>query len=355
MKISKGRQRPRKPKFTSIDLFSGCGGLSTGLRRAGFRIILAVDVDPLATACYRMNHKRTHLWQRNISSVTGKEIRKTLGLVPGALDLLAGCPPCQGFSSIRTLNGARNVGDPRNDLVTEFSRLAIELKPKAILMENVPGLELDARFDALLARLHRNGYKTNWGILDASNYGVPQRRRRLILLAGLDGQIELPKPATKRKSVLQALGNLPQAGLSGDPAHDHLERRNEKVAALIRRIPKDGGSRTDLPDAEQLECHKRTRGFNDVYGRMRWNDISPTITSGFVNPSKGRFIHPTHDRTITLREGALLQSFPKNYRFPVEYGKFPVAALIGNAVPPLFATAQARSIRNFLESISLME
>jgi DNA (cytosine-5)-methyltransferase 1 len=339
-----------RPKLRAVDLFSGCGGLTTGLRGAGFDVLLAVDNDPLAIKCYRLNHRKTTLWHRDIKTVSGEEILSTFSLKPGELDLLAGCPPCQGFSSLRTLNGSRRVVDVRNDLISDFGRLALELRPKTVLMENVPGLGNDLRLKVLANRLRRSGYKVRWKTLNAADYGVPQRRRRLILLAALDGHIDFPEPESSPTFFVDVLGDIPKAGQSGDPAHDHSENRSDKVKLIISKIPKDGGSRSDLEDSEQLQCHKRTRGFFDVYGRMRLKEVAPTITSGFLNPSKGRFLHPTENRTITVREGAILQSFPPRYRFPMKKGKYPVAALIGNAVPPVFAAAQARSIRLFLES-----
>lgn len=330
-------------------MFGGCGGLSVGLSSAGFRVSLAVDIDPLAVSAYRMNHRRTRLWRSDIYDVDGQEILKTLKLTAGKLDLLAGCPPCQGFSTVRTLNGGRRVRDSRNDLVGEFGRLVVEVRPKAVLMENVPGLARDARFTNLTNRLRRHGYKVRWGILDAADYGVPQRRKRLILFAGRAGAIPFPEPVPQRQSVREAIGDLPPAGTSEDPAHDHSEKRSERISALISRIPHDGGSRRELGVSSQLPCHRRIEGFHDIYGRMAWDTVAPTITSGFVNPSKGRFLHPVEDRTVTVREAALLQTFPPTYRLPMERGKYPVARLIGNAVPPLFARAQAECILKHLE------
>lgn len=339
-----------RPRLKAIDLFSGCGGLTTGLKTTGFDVLLAVDIDPLAVQCYRLNHRKTTLWHRDIRTVSGEEILRAFSLELEELDLLAGCPPCQGFSSLRTLNGSRQVGDSRNDLISDFGRLAVELRPKTVLMENVPGLENDLRLRGLANRLRRNGYKVRWKTLNAADYGVPQRRRRLILLAALDGHIDFPEPELFPTLFIDVLGDMPIAGRSGDLAHDHSESRSDKVKTMISKIPKDGGSRRDLGDSEQLQCHRRTCGFHDVYGRMRLKDVAPTITSGFLNPSKGRFLHPTENRTITVREGAILQSFPPGYKFPMKAGKYPVATLIGNAVPPAFAAAQAMSIRRFLEA-----
>ena len=160
------------------------------------------------------------------------------------------------------------------------------------------------------------GYLGDQNVINAAEYGVPQRRRRLIYLAGLGTRIPFAEPVPDTVTVRDAIGGLPRAGESGDPIHDMLERRTPRVMQLIRRIPKDGGSRTDLPEEDQLECHKRCNGFKDVYGRMAWSQVSPTITSGCFNPSKGRFLHPEEDRAITMREASLLQGFPRQYKFP---------------------------------------
>lgn len=152
------------------------------------------------------------------------------------------------------------------------------------------------------------------------------------------------------KTVKEAIGGLPEAGQSGDPMHDMPENRTPKVQEIIRLIPKDGGSRKDLPEEFQLECHKRCNGFKDVYGRLAWNNVAPTITGGCFNPSKGRFLHPEEDRAITMREAALLQSFPHRYKFPVTDSKSAVALMIGNALPPPFIAAHGRSIKRVLRN-----
>ncbi len=333
-----------------MDLFAGCGGLTQGLTSAGFRVRLAIEVDHFAATCYRANQAHVELWERDITEVTSEEILSHFRWTRGSLPLLAGCPPCQGFSALRTLNGGRSVYDSRNDLVKEFSRLALELQPQAILMENVPGLANDARFECLVANLRSAGYVVQWAVLDAADYSVPQRRRRLILTAGAGFNVSFPTASRKRISVRWALEKLPSAGDSGDPAHDHGERRSTRIRRRIKRTPLDGGSRTDLGHKHQLACHRKCGGFKDVYGRMSWDDVAPTITSGFVNPSKGRFLHPLEHRSITVREGAILQTFPSYYRFPMSKGKFRVAGLIGNAVPPEFACLQGRAIRRDLAS-----
>jgi DNA (cytosine-5)-methyltransferase 1 len=223
------------------------------------------------------------------------------------------------------------------------------LLPKAVMMENVPGLFKHWSFRKLRSGLRRLGYHVHWEITDVQLFGVPQRRRRLILLAGFGFDISLAPQEPTRRTVRSAIGDQPAAGTSGDALHDYPERRSEKVMRMIRDIPKDGGSRSDLPTERQLACHKRRDGFYDIYGRMAWEDVSPTITSGCFNPSKGRFLHPEHDRAITLREAALLQTFPRNYHFDLSLGKEAAAAMIGNALPPEFIRRQALQILEALE------
>ena len=266
------------------------------------------------------------------------------------MDLLAGCPPCQGFSTLRTLNGSVRIEDPRNDLLLEFQRFVEVLRPRAVMMENVPGVADDERFSCFSKKLDRLGYVGEHRILDAADYGVPQRRRRLIYLAGYGIAIPFASKAPKLMTVKDVLRDLSKAGESGDRLHDMPERRSSKVMRIIRCIPKDGGSRTDLPEELQLECHRRCNGFRDVYGRMAWNNVAPTITSGCSNPSKGRFLHPEDHRAITMREAALLQGFPGKYKFAPEICKEDLAAMIGNALPPSFIAAHSRSIRRVLRS-----
>lgn len=338
----------RKP--TAVDLFAGCGGLTEGLRQAGFRVLGAVEIDVLAAKSYRMNHRRVQLWADDIRAVPVSEMLSVLQLAKGELDLLAGCPPCQGFSSLRTLNGKRTVRDRRNSLTNEFLRFVRGLSPRAIMLENVPGLAGRRRFREFAAVLKDMGYVVNWAVLDAARYGVPQRRRRLILLAALEAKVEFAAAAPKEATVRHALRMLATAGQTDDPLHRIMGPRSERITDLIKLIPKDGGSRSDLPERLWLECHKKCAGFSDVYGRMRWNAVAPTITGGCLNPSKGRFLHPVQDRAITAREAALLQSFPMGYRFAIDRGMYAVADMIGNAMPPEFIRRHALQVRESLKN-----
>lgn len=338
--------------LTAIDLFSGAGGLSAGLKKAGFRVIAGVEIDEVAASSYKMNHRKHILYREDIKKLDPKKVLKDIGLKPGELDLLAGCPPCQGFSTLRTRNKSASVNDSRNRLIHEFLRFVEVMKPKTIMMENVPGLAKGTRIKRFKNRLVKLGYifdDNSIKIKDVSDYGVPQRRRRMILQVSKLGIIGEPKKVKQKKTVYDAIRMLERPGKTGDALHDYPELRSSQVIELIKLIPKNGGSRKDLPKEYWLPCHIRyPDGYRDVYGRMSWNDVAPTITGGCVNPSKGRFLHPSQNRAITLREAALLQTFPPNYKFSLEKGKDSVALMIGNALPPEFIRRHALMIKKHL-------
>ena len=337
-----------KPK--AIDLFSGCGGLTLGLTQAGFRVVGAIEIDPLAVETYKVNHRRVVIWEKDILKISAAEVMRRLGIKRGQLDLLAGCPPCQGFSTMTTLNG-RIGQDKQNDLVFEFLRFVRAIRPKAVMLENVPKLAKNRRFKKLRIELQKLGYKINCSVLNAANYGVPQRRRRLILLAGRGAKIPFGLPTRRKRTVKEAFAKLGRMAKM-DPLHNLPENRSCKVKNFIREIPHDGGSRLDLGKKRQLRCHKTCDGFKDVYGRMSWDDVSPTITGGCFNPSKGRFLHPIKNRAITLREAALLQTFPADYFFSIQRGKCSAAQMIGNALPPEFIRRHGIKIARFVRNPS---
>lgn len=333
----------------AVDVFAGCGGLTTGLRKAGFSVVGAVELDAAACQVYRLNHPETQLWETDVVSLSVNTVLNDLGLRKGELDLLAGCPPCQGFSTVRTLNGNKKIFDDRNDLIFDFLRLVKGLLPKTVMMENVPGLANDDRIFRFQRSLRGLGYSVQFKVLDVAEFAVPQRRHRVVLLAGRSGPIDFAKPAKERRTVRQAIGHLPRAGSSGDAIHDLPENRMQRIKKLIAKVPKDGGSRADLPKEFRLKCHEKCDGFKDIYGRMAWDDVAPTLTTGCFNPSKGRFLHPNENRTITMREAAILQSFPRWYRFPAMLGKVALATQIGNAIPPEFVRRHALEVRKYLE------
>lgn len=344
-RTSKNNAKP----LQAIDLFSGCGGLSLGLKEAGFVVTAAVEIDRKAQETYRLNHPKVRLYSQDIRELDPADVLREANMKPGELDLLAGCPPCQGFSRLRTKNQRTSVKDERNNLVADFLRFVEVMKPKTIMLENVPALAKDNRFLKMRRELHALGYETEVHILDAADYAVPQRRKRLIMLASNVHTPLIADKASVRITVREALDGLGSPKSTHDALHALGENRSKEVRELIALIPKNGGSRTDLPEKYQLECHKRSNGFRDVYGRMSWDQVAPTITSGCHNPSKGRFLHPSQNRTITLREAAILQGFPREYRFKVDHGKESIALMIGNALPPPFITAHARALRKGLE------
>lgn len=343
--------RPRKARdFLAVDLFSGCGGLTTGLKRAGFFVVAALDNHRLSVETYKANHAGVHVWRRDIKRFSAAHMRRELRLRRGRLDLLAGCPPCQAFSSMRTLNGKHTLRDADKDLLFQFLRFIKAFRPKAVMIENVPGLAGDKRVVRFCAALARLGYQSEVRVLDAAEYGVPQRRRRMILMASRVAPIRFGRRSQAKSTVRDAIAKLSNAGKSGDPLHDFPEKRTTEMQERILSTPRDGGSRTAWPRRLCLRCHEDCNGFKDVYGRMSWDDVAPTITTGCFNPSKGRFLHPRHHRAITMREAALLQGFPKRYKFPKADSKIAVAGMIGNALPPPFIAAHARRIRTTLFS-----
>ena len=338
-------------KYNAIDLFSGCGGLSEGLRSAGFEVVAAFDNDADSVATYRLNHPKAVVFEDDIRNVDPAEIKKIIGDEP--LHLLAGCPPCQGFSSVRRLNRKRSVRDDRNGLVLEYLRFVKALKPLTIMMENVPGLINYVLFKRVVKELEEMGYHPKTKIVSIQEYGVPQRRKRLVMVGSLLGELDTAKPTGEKVTVRDMIGHLESVTKTKDQVHKIVASHRPEVMERIKATPKNGGSRTDVPQFE-LKCHKKEGvGFNDVYGRLRWDDYSSTITGGCLNPSKGRFLHPQQNRTITAREAALLQTFPPNYKFPEGISKTSISLLIGNALPPKFSRIQSSNIFKHLQAAGI--
>jgi DNA (cytosine-5)-methyltransferase 1 len=334
--------------YIALDIFSGCGGLTEGLKQAGFSVIGGLEIDHKASQTYRINHPEVELIEGDIRDIAIGDIQRRWSLEKGELDLLAGCPPCQGFSTLRTKNG-KTSRDIRNSLIENFTQLVKGLSPKAVMLENVPGLQKHYRFKSFISTLKKEGYKLVYGVLNVADYGVAQRRNRLILLACKKSEPAFAEKLGKRLTVADIIGDMSIITKDSDDIHAIPERRSNKVKNIIKAIPKNGGSRKDLPDHLVLKCHLQFSGFSDVYGRMRWEDQSPTITSGCHNPSKGRFLHPEADRAITLREASMLQGFPRDYKFLKSHGKESLGLMIGNALPPPFIKSHAREIIKVLD------
>lgn len=351
-------KRPRE-RPTAIDLFSGCGGLSLGLEQAGFSVVGAVEVDALAAATYEANHTAKVL-KRDVRKVTSEELRK---LSPtGRVDLLAGCAPCQGFCS---LTSKQDRDDPRNELLLEMGRLIGGLMPTAIFMENVPGLLTRGKkiFEMFLAHLDTLGYQYEHRIVQMADYGVPQYRRRLVLLAGKQFKVPFPAPGYARAPKTKKLKpwRTLRDAIYGEPAplrFDEVAKTDGPSAAnwhVVRalqpqtrarlRVAIPGNTWRSVDEALRPNCHRgEYTGFTNVYQRMVWDRISPTITSGCTTPAKGRFGHPDRRRTtISVREAALIQTFPRGYEFSTNQIDA-VCEMIGNAVPPRFAAAVGRRL-----------
>jgi DNA (cytosine-5)-methyltransferase 1 len=345
-----------KNKVTAVDLFCGAGGLTKGLEKSGIQVNLGVDIDPACEYPYSTNNSGVFL-EQSVTTLSGNDIQDFFK--KGSIKLLAGCAPCQTFSSY---NRKSNSSDERWWLLLEFSRLIKETHPELITMENVPGLIKRDIFDTFKNNLINLGYMVDYKVINCSKYGLPQNRRRLVLLASKIGTIRLlePKEFTKKtyKTVKDAIGNLEQikAGdyLSTDPLH--------KSAALselnLKRIKasKPGGTWRDWPEYLIADCHKKQSGksYPSVYGRMKWETQSPAITTQFMGFGNGRFGHPEQNRGLSLREGAILQGFPNNYKF-IKKGETPINSvigrLVGNAVPVTLGCLIGKSIMKHVERI----
>ena len=340
---------------TAIDLFAGAGGATQGLKDAGFRVLAAVEYDADAAATFEANHPDVYMLPEDIRDVSPAVLRDYLNLARSDLSLLTACPPCQGFSTL----GSSGSDDERNDLVAEVWRFTREFKPAAVMVENVPGLKRDARWLALQRRLRGAGYSVRPWVVDAAKFGVPQRRRRLVAIAVRQPRAEFKEdlrdmlPPSFDLTAPHASEVIAQAGSIAKSRDEWHRARTPKRVVLerIRAIPA-GGNHYDLPEALQLACHRRLRqqgrrAATGPYGRIALDGPAPTMTTRCTTISCGRFVHPTEDRGISLREAALLQTFPPRYEFSGTYES--MERQIGNAVPVRLAHALGLAVRAILE------
>ncbi len=341
---------PTLPIVEGIDLFCGAGGLSCGLSAEGVRVVAGIDVDSACKYPYEANHTDANFLLRDITTVTGQELNALWS--PGALRLLAGCAPCQPFSSYAN---TATVDKAKWRLLQEFARLVDECQPDLVTMENVPRLQEAAPFKTFLRALRRGGYKTAYGVMNSAHFGVAQQRKRLVLVASRLGPVSMPEPThadpEKWVTVRQAIGHLVKL-TDGQASNKDPLHAASKLSELNRqriRASKPGGTWRDWPIDLVAECHKRESGKHSagVYGRMEWDKPAPTMTTLCNGYGNGRFGHPEQHRAITLREAAIFQSFPEDYRFVPEGGAMSVksvARLIGNAVPPKLGEAVALAL-----------
>lgn len=344
-------------RYTCIDSFSGAGGLGLGLQRAGLDILLSFDIDSKCIDTIRSNPVYFHHPAEiaDISNMLNGELLKLCYLKRGELFLLAGGPPCQGFSIQRR---GEDV-DVRNELVPKYGQLIDELYPSFFVMENVSGIA-GKRGKTILQNLIENaesiGYTVHIALLDAQDYGVPQRRKRYIIVGernDIGASYAYPTPNGKTATVRDTIGHLPVPPADGSDCPGISLHRRDRLSPLnLMRINaiKEGEGRDDLPPELLAECHKIDSsiiGYRNVYGRMAWDEVAPTITARFDSFTRGKFGHPDQPRTISLREGALLQTFPLDFVFTGT--KVDVARQIGNAVPPVLAEQIGLSIIQYYE------
>lgn len=339
-------------EYTCIDSFCGAGGLGLGLKKAGFKILLSFDIEQKCIDTINANKKYfDHTAIRaDIADMLNQNLLKKCQLKRGELFLLAGGPPCQGFSVQRRGSDT----DVRNELVLKYGQMVDELYPCFFVMENVTGLA-GKRGKTILEQLLENvesiGYDVSVNLLDAQDYGVPQRRKRYVIVGkrrDINTTYAPPIPNSERITVRDAISFLPEPPLNGKDHPDIPLHRRDKLSELnLKRIQaiKPGQGRDDLPEELRAECHKidsSVIGYRNVYGRMAWDEVAPTITARFDSFTRGKFGHPDQPRSISLREGAILQTFPMDFIFTGN--KVDIARQIGNAVPPVLAECIGKSI-----------
>ncbi len=340
------------PKISCVDLFCGLGGLTHGLIRGGVRVAAGIDIDSSCRFPYETNNDAAFV-ERDIRNLTGPELSGLFGPTSGAR-LLAGCAPCQPFSTY-SRKGRHIRKDAKWDLVNDFGRLVQEAQPDLVTMENVPQLLDHQVFENFLDALA--GYSKWWGVVECARYGVPQSRKRLVLLASRLGPITLTPPteSESRRTVRDAIAHLPPLAAGESDHEDALHSACSLAPINLQRIraSRPGGTWRDWDESLKAGCHRKVSGetYPSVYGRMEWDSPAPTITTQCFGYGNGRFGHPEQDRAISLREAAVLQTFPDTYRFLPE-GERPrfsvLGRLIGNAVPVRIGEVVATSLLSHL-------
>lgn len=322
-----------------IDLFCGIGGLTRGLLDAGLNVIAGYDIDPTCQYTYETNNDINYHIQ-NVRELTGNDINALYD--NETIKILVGCAPCQPFSQMRFKLGKANVNDEKYNLLLEFGRLIQEVQPTIVSMENVPQIKKTNIFRQFVNILDEQGYHHTDGIVYCPDYGIPQTRRRYVLVGSRLGHIELIPPTHNRNEVCiqNYIGDLPHIRAGEVDPNDPLHRAASLSPINLERIRHSvpGGTWKDWPENLRCACHLKKSGqtYASVYGRLSWEQIGPTITTQFYNYGTGRYGHPDQDRALSLREGAILQTFPPNYDFINPNRRFvfnDIARHIGNAVP----------------------
>ena len=345
-------------KIEVIDLFCGVGGLSFGLKQASLDVIAGIDIDKACEYPYKANNK-TRFINKSVVELAGSELKSMYS--PNSIKILAGCAPCQPFSTYS--QGPRGTNDAQWSLLGQFSRLVRETGPDIVTMENVPALLKHPVFGDFVNALKQGHgmqfkYHVTYQIVACDQYGLPQTRKRLVLMASRFGDLEFRRPSKRKSTVLATIGKLaPLTAGQADPK-DPLHQSANLSPINLQRIQhsRPGGSWKDWDNSLIANCHRKDSGrsYSSVYGRMKWDEPSPTMTTQFFGFGNGRFGHPEQDRALTLREGAMLQSFPKSYKFvkkgmPVHFST--IGRLIGNAVPPLLGKVIGESIQIHLKTL----
>jgi DNA (cytosine-5)-methyltransferase 1 len=347
------RKKCRSPIIKVVDLFCGAGGLAYGLKSAGFEIAVGVDLDPTCRHPFETNCGGEFV-ERSVADVTAVELERWFA---GAeFRVLAGCAPCQPFS---TYSQSRKTPDARWELLRSFLKLAIQSQPEIVTMENVRGLAARPVWTEFVEGLKCAGYHVIWDEILCSDFGVPQSRKRLVLIASRLGPITMPTAAngTVQQTVRNAIADLPALKAGEAHANDalHVACRLSRTNLKRIRASKPGGTWRDWPTKLRAVCHTKETGetYPSVYGRMAWDEPAPTITTQCFGYGNGRFGHPEQDRAITLREAAILQSFPASYSFIQDDSQLTfakVGMLIGNAVPPKLAEAIGSTVSAHLNA-----
>ena len=342
----------------AIDFFCGAGGLTRGLLDAGIEVLAGVDNDERLQETYTHNNKPSRFINEDIDAIDIHELRKELKIQDEDITLYAACTPCQPFSTLSRQNWK---DDNRKILLLTFAEVVKECPPDFILVENVPGLnngsgkEIYKEFKNILKKCGFSNRAAD--LLDAKHFGVPQTRKRFILLASKEGSISLPTPITDPSqfvTVKKCIGEYPEIA-DGEESENCLNHKTRELRShhkrIVEAVPKDGGSRGDITDTSiLLKCHQdRPDAHRDVFGRMAWDQPAPTLTSRCSDVYSGRFIHPEQNRGISLREAAALQTFRDDYEF---FGTSitGIARQIGNAVPVKLAEHLGESILNSLKN-----